>query len=118
MKKCSIFLVLILFTYPCVAFGQETPSSTGEIYGTVYQVDPEQLVASLQIRIVETNQRATTDQNGEFRFRNLPAGQYTLTTSVSDYRLPEDVVVTIEPGETTNLKFTLNRWQSNLMRWR
>ena len=109
MKKCSIFLVLILFTYPCVAFGQETPSSTGEIYGTVYQVDPEQLVASLQIRIVETNQRATTDQNGEFRFRNLPPGQYTLTTSVSDYRLPEDVAVTIEPGQTTELKIYLEQ---------
>ena len=109
MKKFSIFLVLILFIYPCVAFGQETPSSTGEIYGTVYQSDPEQPVASVQIRIVETNQRATTDQNGEFRFRNLPPGQYTLTTSVSDYRLPEDVVVTIEPGQTTELKIYLEQ---------
>ena len=109
MKKCSIFLVLILFTYPCVAFGQETPSSTGEIYGTVYQVDPEQLVASLQIRIVETNQRATTDQNGEFRFRNLPAGTYTLTTSASGYQLSEDIVVTIELGQTTELKIYLEQ---------
>ena len=109
MKKCSIFLVLILFTYPCVAFGQETPSSTGEIYGTVYQVDPEQPVASVQIRIVETNQRATTDQNGEFRFRNLPAGTYTLTTSASGYQLSEDVVVTIEPGGTTQIKIYLEQ---------
>ena len=109
MKKFSIFLVLILFIYPCVAFGQETPSSTGEIYGTVYQSDPEQPVASVQIRIVETNQRATTDQNGEFRFRNLPAGTYTLTASASGYRLPADVVVTIEPGETTQLKIYLEQ---------
>ena len=109
MKKCSIFLVLILFTYPCVAFGQETPSSTGEIYGTVYQVDPEQPVTSVQIRIVETNQRATTDQNGEFRFRNLSAGTYTLTTSASGYQLSEDVVVTVEPGETTELKIYLEQ---------
>ena len=109
MKKFSIFLVLILFIYPCVAFGQETPSSTGEIYGTVYQVDPEQPIASVQIRIVETNQRATTDQNGEFRFRNLPAGEYTLTTSISGYQPPEDVVVTIEPGQTTELKIYLEQ---------
>ena len=109
MKKCSIFLVLILFIYPCVAFGQQTPSGAGEIYGTVYQSDPEQPVASVQIRIVETNQRATTDQNGEFRFRNLPAGTYTLTASASGYRLPADVVVTIEPGETTQLKIYLEQ---------
>ena len=64
MKKFPIFLILILFTYPCAVFGQGAPSSTGEIYGIVYQGDPEQPVASAQIRIVETNQRVTTDQNG------------------------------------------------------
>ena len=109
MKRFSIYFVLILFTYPCVAFGQQTPSSTGEIYGTVYQVNPEQPVASAQVRIVETNQRITTDQNGEFRFSNLPTGRYTLTTSASGYQPPADVVVTIEPGETTELKIYLEQ---------
>ena len=109
MKKFSICFVLILFTYPCSVFGQQAPSSTGEIYGTVYQVDPEQPVASVQIRIVETNQRATTDQNGEFRFSNLSPGQYTLTTSASGYQPPEDVVVTIDPGETSQLKIYLEQ---------
>ena len=109
MRKFSIYFVLILFTYPCVAFGQGAPSSIGEIYGTVYQGDLEQPVASAQIRIVETNQRTTTDQNGEFRFRNLPTGRYTLTTSASGYQLSEDVVVTIEPGETTELKIYLEQ---------
>ena len=109
MKKFSICFVLILLTYPCAAFGQEDPSSAGEIYGTVYQVDPEQPIASVQIRIVETNQRTTTDQNGEFRFRSLPAGTYTLTTSAIGYQPPADVVVTIEPGETTELKIYLEQ---------
>ena len=109
MKRFSIYVLLILFIYPGAAFGQQAPSSTGEIYGTVYQVDPEQPVASAQIRIVETNQRATTDQNGEFRFRNLPAGTYTLTASASGYNPPADVVVTIEPGKTTQLKIYLEQ---------
>ena len=109
MKKFSICFVLILFTYPCAVFGQQAPSSTGEIYGTVYQQDLEQPVVTAQVRIVETNQRATTDQNGEFRFSNLPAGTYTLTASASDYRLPEDVVATVEPGETTQLKIYLEQ---------
>ena len=109
MRRFSICFVLILFTYPCAAFGQQVPSSTGEIYGTVYQQDLEQPVASAQIRIVETNQRTITDQNGEFRFRNLPVGTYTLTTSASGYNPPPDVVITIETGETTELKIYLEQ---------
>ena len=109
MKRFSICFLFILSVYPCAAFGQGTPSSTGEIYGTVYQVDPELPVGSVQIRIVETNQRARTDQNGEFRFPNLSPGQYTLTTSASGYQPPEDVVVTVELGETTQLKIYLEQ---------
>ena len=109
MKKFSIFLILILFTYPCAASAQQAPSSTGEIYGTVYQGDPEQPVASVQIRIVETNQRATTDQNGEFRFPNLSPGKYTLTATATGYQPPENVLVTINPGETTQLKIYLEQ---------
>ena len=84
-------------------------SSAGEIYGTVYQSDPEQPVASVQIRIVETNQRVRTDQNGEFRVSNLSPGQYTLTTTATGYQPSENVVVTIEPGETTELKIYLEQ---------
>ena len=109
MKKFSIYFLFILSIYPVTAFGQQPPNPTGEIYGTIYQQDPEQRVASAQIRIIETNQRTTTDPNGEFRFRDLPAGKYTLTTSASGYRLPEDVVVTIEPGATTQLKIYLEQ---------
>ena len=109
MKKFSIYFLFILSIYPVTVFGQQPPNPTGEIYGTVYQKDLEQRVASAQIRIAETNQRTTTDPNGEFRFRNLPAGTYTLTASASGYRLPEDVVVTIEPGATTELKIYLEQ---------
>ena len=109
MKKFSIYFLFILSIYSVTAFGQQPPNGTGEIYGTIYQKDPEQPVPSVQIRIVETNQRVTTDPNGEFRFRNLPAGTYTLTASASGYNLPADVVVTIEPGETTELKIYLEQ---------
>ncbi len=109
MKRFSIYFLFILSIYPVTAFGQQSPNPTGEIYGTVYQKDLEQRVASAQIRIAETNQRTTTDPNGEFRFRNLPAGTYTLAASASGYRLPEDVVVTIEPGATTQLKIYLEQ---------
>ena len=109
MKKLSIYFLFILSIYPVTAFGQQPPNGAGEIYGTVYQKDLEQRVASAQIRITGTNQRVTTDPNGEFRFRDLPAGKYTLTASASDYRLLTDIAVTVEPGETTELKIYLER---------
>ncbi len=109
MNRFLICFLLIVFIYPCAGFGQQPPSSTGEISGVVYQQDLEQPVASARIRIVETNQRLTTDRNGEFRVRNLPAGTYTLTTSASGYEPSEDVVVTIEPGQTTELKIYLEQ---------
>ena len=109
MKKLSIYFLFILSIYPVTAFGQQPPNGVGEIYGTVFQKDLEQRVASAQIRIAGTNQRTTTDPNGEFRFRDLPAGKYTLTASASDYRLLTDIAVTVEPGETTQLKIYLER---------
>ena len=109
MRRLSIYFLFIFSIHPVTAFGQQPPNSTGEIYGTVYQRDSVQPVASAQVRIVETNQRITTDPNGEFRFRNLPAGKYTLTASASGYRLLTDVGVTIEPEETTQLKIYLEQ---------
>lgn len=109
MNRFLICFLLIVFIYPCAGFGQQPPSSTGEISGTVYQRDLEQPVPSARIRIVETNQRTVTDQNGEFRVQNLPAGTYTLTTSASGYQPPEDVVITIEPGQTTEFKIYLEQ---------
>lgn len=109
MKRFSIYFLFILSICPVIVFGQQAPSSTGEIYGTVYQQDLEQPVPSAQVRIVETNQRTTTDQNGEFRFRNLPPGKYTLTASASGYNPPAEVVVTVEPRETTQPKIYLEQ---------
>ena len=64
MKKFSIYFLFILSIYPVMAFGQQPPNGAGEIYGTVFQKDLEQRVASAQIRIAGTNQRVTTDPNG------------------------------------------------------
>ncbi len=109
MKKFSICFLFILSIYPIPAFGQQLPAPTGEIYGIVSQKDIEQRVESAQIRIVGTNQFATTDPNGEFRFRDLPAGDYTLTASATDYRLLTGIAVTVKPGETTELNIALER---------
>ncbi len=111
MKQLSThflsFILFILFIHPCTVFAQQPPNRTGEIHGTVYRRGSGGRVASAQVRLVETGQHIITDPNGEFRFRNLPAGKYTLTVFASGYRLPADVVVTVKPEETTRLKIYL-----------
>ena len=48
----------------------------------------------------------TTDEAGNFTFRFVPAGDYTVTASIPGY-LPETQEVSISQGVTTNVEFEL-----------
>ena len=104
MKQLCICFLFVLCLYPCIAFGQQSSSQTGEIHGTVYQQDLKKPITSAQVRIVETGQRIRTDANGEFQFRNLPPGKYTLAANASRYLPPTDVTVTVTPAEITRVE--------------
>ena len=107
MKQlCTCFLFVLSF-YPCIAFGEQSSSQSGEIHGTVYQQNLKQPVASAQVRIVETGQRVLTDADGEFQFRNLPPGKYTLATNASGYIAATDVTATVTPAEITRIEINL-----------
>ena len=107
MKQLCICFLFVLCLYSCIAFGQQSSSQTGEIHGTVYQQDLKKPITSAQVRIVETSQRIRTDANGEFQFRNLPPGKYTLAANASRYLPPTDVTVTVTPAEITRVEIYL-----------
>ena len=108
MKQLSIYLLFILSFQPyTTAIGQQPEPSTGEIFGTVFQEGLKQPVASAIIRIVETGARITTDSAGEFRFRNLPPGEYTLAATASGYLSANRVAVTVNPGDTAQVEIYL-----------
>ncbi len=107
MKQLCICFLFVLCLYPCIAFGQQSSSQTGEIHGTIYQQDLKKPITSAQVRIVETGQRIRTDVNGEFQFRNLPPGKYTLAANASRYLPPTDVTVTVTPAEITRVEIYL-----------
>lgn len=107
MKQLCTCFVFVLCLYPYTAFVQEPPSQIGEIHGTVYQQNLEQPVESAQVRIVETGQRVPTDANGEFRFRNLPPGKYTLAAYASRYLPSPDTAATVSPAEITRVEIYL-----------
>ena len=107
MKQLSVCFLFVLCLYPCISFGQQSSSQTGAIHGTVYQQDLKKPITSAQVRIVETGQRIRTDANGEFQFRNLPPGKYTLAANASRYLPPTDVTVTVTPAEITRVEILL-----------
>ena len=107
MKQFYTNFLIVLCLYPCLVFGQQSSSQTGEIYGTVSQQNLKQPIVSAQVRIVETGQRVLTDENGEFQFRDLPPGNYTLAANASRYKPSTDTAVTVTPAEITRVEIHL-----------
>jgi len=88
-------------------FAQQATADMGEIHGTIYRLGSLKRLPAVRVRLIETGQSVLTDKNGEFRFGNLPAGKYTLTVSASVYRILEDEVVMVKPGQTTEVQIYL-----------
>lgn len=109
MKQLCAFFLFVLCLFPCIGSGQEPSIQTGEIRGIVYQKKLQQPVTSAQIRIVETNQRVPTDANGEFYYRSLTPGTYTLTAYAPGYISSTGVTVTVAPEEIVRVEIYLER---------
>ena len=108
LARClSVILLFALFIYSPAAHSQQFIAKNGEIRGTVYGQETDPL-ANATVRLVETGQSTLTDENGEFRFDDLPPGDYTLNVIAIGYRLlEEDNVAMVKAGEITEVKISL-----------
>ena len=107
-RNLSVILLSALFIYLPAAHSQQFIAKNGEIRGTVYGHETGDPLANATVRLVETEQRALTDENGEFRFEDLPAGDYTLNVIAIGYRLlEEDNVAMVKAGEITEVEISL-----------
>ena len=82
-------------------------SQTGDIQGTVYQRSTEKPLAGADVRIIETEQTQKTDENGVFRFIELPEGTYTFVVTHPLETTPTSISVAISSGDTTEIKIYL-----------
>lgn len=80
---------------------------TGEIIGTVYRKGSSSRISSAQVRLHGINQAAVTDSAGEFRFENLPAGDYALSVLAEAHEMKEGIAVAVELGKVTGVKLYL-----------
>ena len=98
----SFFGILFVFLLPASAFCQ-----TGDMEGTVYQRSTGKTLAAADVHILETDRYEKTDENGIFRFRELPEGTYTLTITHPISPKATEISVEISSGDTTQAKVYL-----------
>ena len=91
----TLFCLLMAFWIPAVAF-----SETGSIQGTVYNNSTKAPLVGAEVRIVEIDTRQKTDENGTFVFRDIPAGTYTLITTVPDTEVLQRTPIVVKAAET------------------
>ena len=93
----KIFLCLLTFLFvPTVAFSQ-----TGTIEGTAYNNITQEPLVDAEVRIVQTDERQKTDENGKFVFSTVPEGAYTLVITSADTELTQETSILIVAGETS-----------------
>ncbi|MEO8403557.1 MAG: TonB-dependent receptor [Chitinophagaceae bacterium] len=81
-KKIITILGIILSLWTVVAQAQ----STQQLRGTIIDQVLQQPLAGATVTIKEINKSVTTDEDGSFRFKDLPVGSYQLTVSYTGFK--------------------------------
>jgi outer membrane receptor protein involved in Fe transport len=80
--------------------GQERP---GSIRGVVYDKDFDSPLAGVDVLVVETSQRVSTTDQGNFVFPQVLPGKYTLTFTKDGYVRQVKSEVVVSPGQLTDV---------------
>ncbi|WP_162054420.1 TonB-dependent receptor [Pontibacter pamirensis] len=97
MKK----IYLILLSLLCIV--QATMAQSGGIItGRVVGTDTKEALIGATVLVKGSTKGSTTDSNGEFLIREVPAGTHSLRISYVGYSYP-DIPVTVSAGGTTDL---------------
>ena len=97
--------VIILFAF--ITMSMPVLAQTGDIQGTVYHQSTGKSLPAADVRITETDQSQKTDENGIFRFTELPEGTYTFAVTHPLEPVPTEISVAISSGDTTEVKIHL-----------
>jgi hypothetical protein len=101
----AVALAMLLLAAPALAqFG----GATGNLYGRV--VDEQEGVlpgVTVTMKGPGAPQTATTDARGEFRFLNLPPGQYSVTCALQGFSTVSHENIDVSLGRNTNVTETL-----------
>src|SRR6266850_4864042 len=100
---CWIVLGVMLL----VSAGAAAQERAGFIRGVVYDKDFGTPLAGAQVLIVETGQKVTTTDQGNFVFSQVPPGKYTLVFSKEGYVRQVRADAVVSAGQMTDLDVSL-----------
>ncbi len=102
--------LLCLFLIACawVGFSQPAWCQAATLSGMVKSETDEPL-SGVYVFLVNTQFHDTTDYNGRFQIRNVPAGKYTLRVAKLGY-VAQNQTVQLAAGQTLALEFSLQRF--------
>jgi iron complex outermembrane receptor protein len=93
--------VILVAIFAAASFGQ---SKTGTVKGTIRTSDG---VAAESVEVtVKGISNATSDRNGQYTLKNLPAGNHIITARLVGLK-PVSMEVTVSAGETMTVEITL-----------
>jgi len=101
----SIFL-LILLCYIVSVAPAHAQTGRGTIAGTARDAANSALASAL-VEVQPLGRKVATDDQGQFRITDVPAGEYTVTVSYVGFA-PFNNTVKVEPGQTANVDALLN----------
>jgi TonB-dependent receptor len=106
MKAFTRWLVLVLLlSISAFLRNLSAQTGTGAIAGTV-QDQTGSIFVSAKVVVQPSGKQVATDDRGNFRIADLPAGEYTLTASYVGLT-PYTASVKVVPGQTANVSATL-----------
>lgn len=103
MVRTAGFLTAMVIPMVAAVAAQDA----GSIRGVVYDKDFNAPLAGAAVTIVETGQKATTSDQGNFVFSDVKPGKYTLTFSKEGYAQQVKADVTVTSGQLTDADMSL-----------
>jgi outer membrane receptor protein involved in Fe transport len=102
MRSKILLFLSVLLLVPLVGVAQDQ----GQIRGTITDSRTGESIPGVNVAIVERQQGAATNAQGEYEITGVPAGSYTLQATFVGYRTREKQV-TVRGGETSTVNFQL-----------
>lgn len=106
MKKfISILAVILIFSSIVFAANEETPPvTTTNVIGSVIDKNTGESLVGVKVVLSEINEIVYTDFEGNFEFKQVKLGKYTIKTDLISY---EDKSINIDLAKSTDVKIAV-----------
>lgn len=97
----SILTIILIFSGIAFAANEETPSTTTNVIGSVIDKNTGESLVGVKVVLSEKNEIVYTDFEGNFEFKQVKLGKYTIKTDLISY---EEKSVNVDVTKSTDLK--------------